>query len=241
MSRSWLKRLVPEALIIATRPLRLYFDPQHRFDRKFGVETTGFIEPEDLDATEASREETGGYEATPRAAFLRIIESLRLEYDRYTFVDMGSGKGAVLLYAAEFPFKRIVGVEFSPALHRIAGQNLARYRGEKLCRSIESVCMNAAVFPVPREPAVLFFFNPFKGRTLETVRENIERAIADGHRDLFVVYYHTLSRHPVFDRSARLRTIRRAPDHTIYAPSETGFVDKTPKKWNNVLKLSTYA
>lgn len=219
--RSWLKRLVPEPLITATRPLRLYFDPQHRFDRKFGVETTGFIEPEDLDATEASPDETGGYEATPRAAFLRIIRSLRLEYDRYTFVDMGSGKGAVLLYAAEFPFKRIIGVEFSPELHRIAELNLARYRGQAVCRSIQSICMNAAVFPIPSEPAVLFFFNPFKGRTLEIVRENIERTIANGHPDLCVVYYHTLSRHPVFDRAARLRMIRRESDHTVYVPSAT--------------------
>ncbi|HKA31621.1 MAG TPA: class I SAM-dependent methyltransferase [Candidatus Binatia bacterium] len=216
--RSWIKRLVPESLITATRPLRLYFDPQHRFDRKFGVETTGFIEPEDLGASEASPDETGGYEATPREAFLRIIQSLRLEYSRYTFVDMGSGKGAVLLYAAEFPFRRIVGVEFSPELHRIAELNLASYRGRAACRSIRSICMNAAVFPVPSEPAVLFFFNPFKGRTLETVRENIERSVANGQRDLFVVYYHTKSRHPVFDRAARLRTIQREADHTVYAP-----------------------
>ena len=219
--RSWLKRLVPEPLITATRPLRLYFDPQHRFDRKFGVETTGFIEPEDLNVSEASPDETGGYEATPRAAFLRIIQSLRLEYDRYTFVDMGSGKGAVLLYAAEFPFKRIIGVEFSPELHRIAELNLASYRGRAVCRSIQSICMNATVFPIPSEPSVLFFFNPFKGRTLETVRENIERAVSNEHRDLFVVYYHTMSRHPVFDRAAQLRMIRRAPDHTIYVPSTT--------------------
>ena len=220
-NRSWLKRLVPESLITATRPLRRYFDPQHRFDRRFGVETTGFIEPEDLGASEASPDETGGYEATPRAAFLRIIQSLRLEYSRYTFVDMGSGKGAVLLYAAEFPFKRIIGVEFSAELHRIAELNLASYRGRAVCRSIQSICMNAAVFPIPSEPAVLFFFNPFKGRTLEIVRENIERTVVSEHRELFIVYYHTMSRHPVFDRAARLRAIRREPDHTIYVPSAT--------------------
>jgi hypothetical protein len=81
--------------------------------------------------------------------------------------------------------------------------------------------MNAAVFPIPSEPAVLFFFNPFKGRTLEIVRENIERTIANEHPDLCVVYYHTLSRHPVFDRAARLRTIRRESDHTVYVPSTT--------------------
>lgn len=211
-----LKRLLPRSLVEATRPLRLYFEPQHRFDRRFGVETTGYIEPEDLGAPEASAEETGGYEPTPRAAFRRIIKNLGLEYERYTFVDMGSGKGAVLLYAAEFPFKEIVGVEFSPTLNRIAERNLAAYRGKKICARVKTVCMNAAAFPIPKGPAVLFFFNPFKGRSLETVSGNIERAIEDGAGDLAVVYYHTESRHPVFDEARRLKTVRRGADHTIY-------------------------
>src|SRR5436190_10463136 len=158
-----LKQIVPEALIEATRPLRLYFAPQHRFDRRFGVETTGYIEPEELGAPEANPAETGGYEATPRAPFRRIVKSLGLDYERYTFVDMGSGKGAVLLYAAEFPFREIVGVEFSPALHAVAERNLAAYGGHKVCRNIKTLRMNAADFPLPAGPALLFFFNPFKG------------------------------------------------------------------------------
>ena len=100
-----LKQIVPEALIEATRPLRLYFAPQHRFDRRFGVETTGYIEPEELGVPEANPAETGGYEATPRAPFRRIVKSLGLDYERYTFVDMGSGKG-IHCQAGKFPWRR---------------------------------------------------------------------------------------------------------------------------------------
>ncbi|HTM09968.1 MAG TPA: class I SAM-dependent methyltransferase [Verrucomicrobiae bacterium] len=211
-----LKRLLPQGLIETTRPLRLYFEPQHRFDRRHGVDTTGFIEPEDLGAPEANAQETGGYEPTPRAAFRRIIKNLGLDYERYTFVDMGSGKGAVLLYAADFPFQEIIGVEFSPALNRIAERNLAAYRGKKRCARVKTLCMNAAAFPIPEGPAVLFLFNPFKGRTLETVSGNIERAVEAVAGDLVVVYYHTESRHPVFDEAKRLQTVHRGADHTVY-------------------------
>src|SRR4051812_26340785 len=204
--KKFVKRFTPDAIVTPTPPLRRYFDPQHRFDRRFGVETIGFIEPENLGTAEADGRETGGYEATPQEAFLRIVKSLELDYERYTFVDMGSGKGAVLLYAAAFPFKKIIGVEFSPVLHRIAERNLARYRGKKVCRRLHSLCVNAAAFPIPPGPVALFFFNPFKGRTLETVSGNIERAVAAGRRDLVVIYYHTVSRHPVFDRAQRLVT-----------------------------------
>jgi Histone methylation protein DOT1 len=211
-----LKRLVPESLVAATRPVRVYFTGQRRFDRRFGVDTTGYIEPEDLGTPEASREETGGYEPTPRAAFRRILKSVGIDCPRYTFVDMGSGKGAVLLYAAEFPFKRIIGVEFSPELHSIAEKNLAAYRGRIRCRDVRNLRLNAVDFEPPAGPTVFFFFNPFKGRTLETVTRNIERAIASSACEALVIYYHTESRHPVFDGAARLETIRRAPDHTIY-------------------------
>jgi hypothetical protein len=211
-----LKRLLPESLIESTRPLRAYFAPQRRFDRRFGVDTTGYIEPQDLGTAEASPEETGGYEPTPRAAFARIVKSLGLDYSRYTFVDMGSGKGAVLLYAAGFPFKQIIGVEFSPALHAIAERNIESYRGTRVC-AIKNLRMNATDFEPPAGPTVFFFFNPFKGRTLETVCKKIERAVASApDRDVLVIYYHTESRHPVFDRAARLETVRRDADHTLY-------------------------
>ena len=212
-----LKRYLPQSVVTATRPLRAYLTPQRRFDRRFGVETTGYIEPEGLGTPEARPEETGGYEPTPRAAFRRILKRLALDYRRYTFVDMGSGKGAVLLYATEFPFKQIVGVEFSPALHAIAERNLAVYRGRGGCDDVRNLCMNAVAFEPPAGPTVFFFFNPFKGRTLEIVSAKIERAIASApERDLLVIYYHTESRHPVFDRAARLAMIRRTADHTIY-------------------------
>lgn len=212
-----LKRFVPESLLKATRPLRAYFAPQHRFDRRYGVDTTGYIEPEDLGTSEASSEETGGYEPTPRAAFRRILKSLDLDYRRYSFVDMGSGKGAVLLYAAEFPFKEIIGVEFSPGMHAIAERNLAAYRGRRVCTAIKNLRMNAIDLETPAGPTVFFFFNPFKGRTLQTVCNNIERAVASAsERDVLVIYYHTESRNAVFDRAERLEILHREANHTLY-------------------------
>jgi SAM-dependent methyltransferase len=211
--RSWMKRIVPEAVVAALRP---YVHPQYRFDRRFGVETIGIVEPQDLGIGAANTPTAGGYEATPPTVFRRLIKSLALDYPSYTFVDMGSGKGAVLLYAAEFPFKEIVGVEFSPALHRIAERNLAAYRGRRKCRNIKGVCLNAASFAIPPGPLVLFFFNPFKGRTLQIVSDNIERAIEAEARALVLIYFHTDSRHPVFDHARHLRVVRREGDHTIY-------------------------
>ena len=56
--------------------------------------------------------------------FEAAMQAAPLEYSRFTFVDYGSGKGKAMFLAAEYPFKRIVGVEFAPALHEIACKNL---------------------------------------------------------------------------------------------------------------------
>lgn len=41
------------------------------------------------------------------------------------FLDLGSGKGRMVLSAARFPFRRIIGVELSNDLTAIARRNVA--------------------------------------------------------------------------------------------------------------------
>jgi hypothetical protein len=41
------------------------------------------------------------------------LAALPIAYDKFAFVDCGSGKGRTLLIASEFPFKFIIGVEFA--------------------------------------------------------------------------------------------------------------------------------
>ena len=50
----------------------------------------------------------------------------------YTLVDFGSVEGRVLLIASEVPFRRVIGVEFSPDLHSVAAANIAKY-GASAC------------------------------------------------------------------------------------------------------------
>ena len=209
--------LVPEWAIVMTRPLRHYFLPQTRFDRKFGVDTRGLLKPEDVGVDPDKRSDAGRYQPTTRADFVRILTSIELDHPRFTFIDLGSGKGATLLYASEFPFRRIIGVELSAALHEIAERNIARYRNRAMkCRDVKSLCLDATAFAFPPEPILLFLFNPFKGQVLDRVVANLERSIESHPRELIVVYHYLESRHPALDGATRLRQVRRAADYTLY-------------------------
>jgi predicted RNA methylase len=113
--------------------------------------------------------------------------SLGIDPDGYTFVDLGSGKGKVLLLAAALPFRRIIGVEFSPLLHEIAVRNIARYLGPVRCTP-ESICIDARDFEFPPGPLVVFLYNSFVDEVLSTVMANLERSLREDPRPAHVMY-----------------------------------------------------
>lgn len=105
-----------------------------------------------------------------------------------TFIDIGCGKGLTLLMAARHSFKKIIGVEFATELHRIAWQNIRRYRGRKRCSNIEVLCMDAADFQFPPGPLVIYFFNPFAKPVMEKVLSNLAASALDNTREMTVIF-----------------------------------------------------
>jgi SAM-dependent methyltransferase len=74
----------------------------------------------------------------PPSVLRQILDRLQLDFEEYTFIDLGSGKGRALLIASEF--RAVAGVELSPRLHAIAVENFARCRGlAQRCRNVRSI------------------------------------------------------------------------------------------------------
>jgi tRNA G46 methylase TrmB len=120
--------------------------PVHPFDRQFGVETSGLLSPEDLSSGSRQDLFNAGYFGVAPSAFRQILNRLQLNCEKYTFVDLGSGKGRALLIASDYPFHAIVGVELSPKLHAIAAANIAIYRASaQRCPNIRSIQTDATV------------------------------------------------------------------------------------------------
>ncbi len=110
----------------------------------------------------------------------------------FTFVDLGSGKGRVLLMASDYPFKRIIGVEFMPDLHRTAQENIAGFSSdEQQCKQIEAVCMDARDFEFPPGPLVVYLFNPFSEATFVRVLENLRLSLEQVPWPIYIAYRFT--------------------------------------------------
>ena len=167
--------------------------PRSEFDLLHGVDTDGDLEDRtylsDLKIPSPNWIYGGDYVGTEPERFFAILRSLELKYEDFVFVDFGSGKGRVLLMASEFPFKRILGVEFSPDLHAIAQANIQKYPSlTQKCRLLESVCMDFTSFPLPPEPSVLYFFDPCEEKLLAQTLANLRQSVLEHPRQVYIVY-----------------------------------------------------
>jgi SAM-dependent methyltransferase len=120
----------------------------------------------------------------------RVVRSLPISnYSDYTFVDIGSGKGRMLLLASEFPFRKIVGVEMREDLHAQAVQNVRRFRQPKVkCSQIECVLEDATRYDFPAGKTVVYLFNPFSPDVMRQVLNRLDESVEKDPREIVLVY-----------------------------------------------------
>lgn len=183
--------------------------PVHPFDEQFGVDTSGLIPPEELRTGRREDLFNTGYFGVAPSAFRQILEQLPIEFEMFTFVDLGSGKGRALFVAAEYPFREIIGVELSPKLHAIAATNITRYRSpSQRCWKISSIMGDATKFAFPSGPLVIYLWNSFDGHVFDRVLANIEAALKSEPRELYILYIQP-DLDALFERSEFLRKLWR--------------------------------
>ena|SRR5215212_123816 len=191
------------------------------FDRTHGVDTAGAFFPAATQDVEGDNWVYGvNYDPTRVALFEQMIGAADIEPHCYSFVDYGSGKGRILLLASRLPFRRVVGVEYSPELHRIAQRNL---RGTRFVHSrsgpVESICMDAVRYPIPEEPVVLYFYNPFDRPIMESVRDNVVLSYEGNPRGIAVIYLNPQHR-DVWDAVGFLERYAWSDEYVIYKTAQ---------------------
>ena len=176
---------------------RAFYVAETAFDLWHGVETRGIFHHDESavqsDPVFAHAKHYGG--TYPRS-FRRYIRSLGIDYRNYTFVDLGSGKGKALLLAAEYPFRRVIGVELWEPWAEDARRNLASAkRFKSAAGAIELVQGDAATYEYPSEPLVVYVHNSFDAVLMNTVVEALQRSLIEAPRKLYLVYHGPWQRH----------------------------------------------
>lgn len=162
------------------------------------------------------------YQPTEPALFRDMLASLmqaspKINIREFTFIDIGSGKGRVLLMAADYPFQRILGIELLPELHRVAKENLAKYKSDsQQCFTIDCIQGDASELIFPAEPTVLYLFNPLPESALAKMITNLEQSLRRHPRPVFLLYHNPLLE-SVLTRCVVLEKIGGTHQYSIYA------------------------
>lgn len=160
------------------------------FDLDHGVDTSGIVRISEMEIRSANYVHGVFYKASSPDVFERVMNGLNLPWDRFHFVDVGSGKGLVLLLAGQYPFRSVTGVEFAADLHQIAQSNIGTFTQKHHTRApIQSVCADAAAFEFPSDPLVLYFYEPFEMPVLAKVVRNLQSSYAAHPREVVIIYH----------------------------------------------------
>jgi SAM-dependent methyltransferase len=160
-----------------------------------------------------------GYAAINRDFFAEILRSIPRPLAPYSFVDVGSGMGAAVFFASDFPFRRLVGVELTPELVDIARRNTELFN-QKAGKSIEPewVLCDFFKWDIPNEPQLFFFNNPFPESITVAAIQALEQSLKAHPRPALLVFRKAPpSTGAYLHRSSAWAPLRLAPYWRIYA------------------------
>lgn len=166
----------------------------HPFDLQHGVDTSGMVggaalltgHPHDVYNTAY----WGVSPSRARDLLRRWQESLKgRAVDDYTFVDLGCGKGRMMMIASELQFREIIGVELNPQLAAIASANSIKWASGGFAQCPLHVrCQDATEMLLPDSPCVMFLYNPFGPPVLRKLLDHLERHFPVGSGQLDILY-----------------------------------------------------
>ena len=199
---------------------------QHeRFDTRYQIDTQMPVALADLETTAPGAKFANRYQGTPVVVIHRIIRRLKVDRQRFTFIDLGSGKGRVLLIAAQYPFKSVIGVEFSKTLHDIALANIQKFAAAGMTRTgATSINCDAGEFDFSEiEDKIVFCYNPFTADLMIRVLDNLSAPAHNPGETIFVylggmpsTVSQKLKIFPIIDKGEFLTEFRTYEQYSIY-------------------------
>ena len=151
-------------------------------EQRRGIETAQRV---DLGAVGLAAPGRIDYEPSPALALRRGLRGREIRPDD-VFLDLGCGKGRVLVGAVQLPFARVIGVELVPELVGQARENLAQV--EHKSGGAEVVCADVLEYEIPDDVTIIYLYNPFRGEIFRGVMERIVASLDRAPRQLTLIY-----------------------------------------------------
>jgi SAM-dependent methyltransferase len=154
-------------------------------DWHFGINTSNVVAPDELRYNNPAYL---FYQPTVYRSIYKTLNSTNIARGNSVFLDYGCGMGRVLIAAARYPFRKVIGIELSPELSEIANQNIRKASPHLKCKDVQVVNQDAVSYAVPADADYFFFFHPFEGEVMARVIKNIHTSLLDHPRQITILY-----------------------------------------------------
>ncbi|HJS54652.1 MAG TPA: class I SAM-dependent methyltransferase, partial [Chitinophagaceae bacterium] len=157
--------------------------------RKYDINT---IKPEslkDLTILEGDISMSSPYEAVSYFILENLLDNFRRLFpEEKSLLDVGCGKGRVMVAAAHYGFKNITGVEFAKELYKAAEKNINKIKPQFPDTSFKIFCHDILNYRLDPDDKVFFLFNPFNKETMEKFSEQVNRSAKEYPRTIYFIY-----------------------------------------------------
>ncbi|MFN7912492.1 MAG: class I SAM-dependent methyltransferase [Bacteroidota bacterium] len=116
--------------------------------------------------------------------FLRNgLNSLNLDVQK-SIIDIGCGKGEVLIAFNKYGFKNVAGIELTVKLYNIAKSNISKLKLD----NIKIYNENAIEFDYYEKYNYFYLYNPFHSEVMRPVIDKIESTLITQPRNIIIIY-----------------------------------------------------
>jgi SAM-dependent methyltransferase len=202
-------------MIPARRRQRRGPAPVHPFDQLNGTDTGSLIPGEDLATGHRHDRHITAYHGVAPSLFRKLMDRwlslAQHPVERTAFLDIGAGKGRAMLLAAEYPFRRIIGVELHPALAAATRSNMERWQSTHTGPAMRLEEGDAMRLRMPVGPCLVFLFNPFDIVLMDRLLDRLKAQFRNRPNELDILYVNDEQRrlmqeeHPQFQELWRGR------------------------------------
>lgn len=161
----------------------------HWFDQLYRTDTTTRVAQAQLRVLRPQHQaEARPYFPTRARAVRYALKHAGVPADT-GFVDVGSGKGKVMLVAALMGFHQVKGIEFAPELDQIARANFKRLAHALPTEcALQPICADATEHPIDKTDCVFFMFNPFGGEVMAGFCRQVLASLQRDPRKIWIIY-----------------------------------------------------
>ncbi len=155
---------------------------------KYGSNTLIPVELKNLTITSGDVKKASRYEAVSFYMLEQLFIAFRKIRGETSIIDLGCGKGRMMMVAAHYGFVNITGIDFAKEVCEQAVANMKIKEKEFPEIKWKVINQNVEDYTIRPEDSVFFMFNPFKTQVLKNFLKKLDVSCKQVPRTTYFIY-----------------------------------------------------